>query len=102
MLAAWMDAQICFDIGPGAFNPPPRVWSSVLRLLPRVQPSFEIGDARRFEALVARAFSMRRKTLGRALKGVVSKEQMAALEIDPMARPETLSPSQFAELARVS
>jgi 16S rRNA (adenine1518-N6/adenine1519-N6)-dimethyltransferase len=42
---------------------------------------------------------MRRKTLARALKGVISKEQIEALNIDPTARPETLRPAQFADLA---
>jgi 16S rRNA (adenine1518-N6/adenine1519-N6)-dimethyltransferase len=99
MLAAWMDAGICFDVGPGAFSPPPQVWSSVLHIRPHTAPSFAIGDERRFAELVARVFSMRRKTLARALKGVISKEQIEALNIDPTARPETLRPVQFADLA---
>ena len=42
---------------------------------------------------------MRRKTLGRSLKGRVSAERIASLDIDPMARPETLAPADFAKLA---
>ena len=42
---------------------------------------------------------MRRKTLGRALKGRLTPEQIAAAGIDPKARPETLAPGDFARLA---
>jgi 16S rRNA (adenine1518-N6/adenine1519-N6)-dimethyltransferase len=98
MLAAAARCDALFDVGPGAFQPPPKVWSTVVRITPRT-PDFQIGDRARFAALVAHLFSMRRKTLGRALKGRVSAEQIASLDIDPMARPETLAPSDFAKLA---
>ena len=42
---------------------------------------------------------MRRKTLARSLKGRVTAQQFAALDMDPMARPETLAPAEFAKLA---
>ena len=99
MLAAWLDVESCFDVGPGAFSPPPRVWSTVLRLTPRAQVRFEIADELQFANLVRRAFSMRRKTLGRALSGVLTRRQIESVGIDPMARAETLEPGQFAELA---
>jgi hypothetical protein len=50
----------------------------------------------------ASLFSMRRKTLRRALKGRVDADAFAALGIDPGARPETLAPRQFADLARAA
>jgi 16S rRNA (adenine1518-N6/adenine1519-N6)-dimethyltransferase len=98
MLAAAARCEALFDVGPGAFQPPPKVWSTVVRITPR-QPDFAIADRAKFAALVAHLFSMRRKTLGRALKGRITAEQIVALDIDPMARPETLSPSDFARLA---
>ena len=98
MLAAAARCDALFDVGPGAFQPPPRVWSTVVRITPR-QPDFPIPDRAKFAALVAHLFSMRRKTLGRALKGRLSAEQIAAADIDPMARPETLAPGDFARLA---
>jgi 16S rRNA (adenine1518-N6/adenine1519-N6)-dimethyltransferase len=98
MLAAAARCDALFDVGPGAFQPPPRVWSTVVRITPR-QPDFPIPDRAKFAALVAHLFSMRRKTLGRALKGRLSAEQIASLDIDPMARPETLAPADFAKLA---
>jgi 16S rRNA (adenine1518-N6/adenine1519-N6)-dimethyltransferase len=99
MLAPWTDIETCFDIGPGAFAPPPKVWSSFVRIVPRATPSFPIDDAERFARIVNHLFSMRRKTLGRSLKGHVPEERIAALGIDPKARPETLSPQDFEKLA---
>ena len=98
MLAAAAQCEACFDVGPGAFAPPPKVWSTVVRITPR-EPTFAIADRARFAALVAHLFSMRRKTLGRALKGRITAEQITALDIDPTARPETLAPADFAKLA---
>jgi 16S rRNA (adenine1518-N6/adenine1519-N6)-dimethyltransferase len=85
-------------VGPGAFTPPPKVWSTVVRITPRA-PTFAIADRARFATLVTRLFSMRRKTLARALRGRLTAEQIKGLDIDPSARPETLSPADFAKLA---
>jgi len=100
MLSAWLDIESCFEIGPGAFAPPPKVWSTLARLVPRAEPRFEIVDQQRFSQLVAHLFSMRRKTLGRSLKGRLTAETIKNLDIDPRARPETLLPAEFAKLAR--
>ncbi|HEX6997402.1 MAG TPA: 16S rRNA (adenine(1518)-N(6)/adenine(1519)-N(6))-dimethyltransferase RsmA [Gammaproteobacteria bacterium] len=99
MFGLWAESRACFDIGPGAFSPPPRVWSTLVCIRPRAAPAVPVADERRFAELVARLFSMRRKTIGRALKGVLSPEQIASVGVDPMARPETLAPADFARLA---
>jgi 16S rRNA (adenine1518-N6/adenine1519-N6)-dimethyltransferase len=99
MLALWARAEICFDVGPGAFTPPPKVWSTVVRLVPHAEPPFAVRDRQRFASLVAQLFSMRRKTLGRALKGRLTAAQIEGAGIDPKARPETLAPADFARLA---
>jgi len=99
MLSQWMDIEACFDIGPGAFSPPPRVRSTFVRLVPRATPRFDVQDERRFARLVAHLFSMRRKTIARALRGRIGDADIAALGIDPKARPETLAPGDFARLA---
>ena len=99
MLALWAKSEVCFHIGPGAFSPPPKVWSTVVRMTPHESPPFAVRDKQRFAALVAHVFSMRRKTLGRALKGRITPEQIAAAGIDPRARPETLAPAELAKLA---
>ena len=101
MLAPWLEVQTCFDIGPGAFSPPPKVWSTVLRMTPRPEPRFHLESEERFSALVARAFSMRRKTLARSLGDRLTREDIATAGIDPGARPEQLTAEDFGTLANL-
>jgi 16S rRNA (adenine1518-N6/adenine1519-N6)-dimethyltransferase len=100
MLAPWVRAERLFDIGPGAFQPPPRVWSAVVRLEVRREPAFTVSP--RFAAVVAAAFAHRRKTLRNALQGHVTAAQIQACGLDPGARPETLDAAAFNELARLA
>jgi 16S rRNA (adenine1518-N6/adenine1519-N6)-dimethyltransferase len=97
MLAPWIEARHLFDVGPGAFTPPPRVWSAVARLGVRREPAFEVPDA--FARTVAAAFSQRRKTLRNALRALVDVDAIVAADIDPGLRPEMLSPADFARIA---
>jgi 16S rRNA (adenine1518-N6/adenine1519-N6)-dimethyltransferase len=97
-LAARAEAAELFTVGPGAFTPPPRVDSAVVRIVPRAAP-FAIDDLARYDRLALLAFNQRRKTLANALRGAVAPEAFAAAGIDPKARGETLSPEQFARLA---
>lgn len=91
-------------VSPGAFTPPPRVDSAVIRLRPRAQPRGEVGDEMAFRAMVRAAFQQRRKTLLNALTPLEGREAAArwcaAVGIDSNVRPETLGPEQFAALAR--
>jgi 16S rRNA (adenine1518-N6/adenine1519-N6)-dimethyltransferase len=98
MLAPWVRVETLFDVGPGAFQPPPAVWSSVVRLVVRAEPAFEPSP--RFAAVVSAAFSHRRKTLRNALRDLVPVENIVACGIDPRTRPETLAPREFNDLAR--
>lgn len=101
MLAAWTDIEACFEIGPGAFTPPPKVRSTFVRIRPRRTPGFTVRDEAAFAGIVMRLFSMRRKTLARALKGRLTAGQIEAAGIEPGARPETLRPADFARLAEL-
>jgi len=78
-----------FRVGKGAFRPPPKVESAVVRLEPLSRP-LDVN-----EELLRRAFSARRKTLRNALPGV----DFAAAGIDPTLRPENLSPADYARLS---
>jgi 16S rRNA (adenine1518-N6/adenine1519-N6)-dimethyltransferase len=98
MLAAACRVEQLFDIGPGAFRPPPRVWSSLVRLVPWRNPPFPIPDPARFEAMVRQAFSQRRKTLRNALAGLADETTIRAAGLDPGVRAETLPPEAFARL----
>jgi 16S rRNA (adenine1518-N6/adenine1519-N6)-dimethyltransferase len=98
MLAPWVTVERLFDVGPGAFSPPPRVWSAVVRLAVRPEPAFAVSP--HFAQIVAAAFSHRRKTLRNALRGLVSLEQIESCGLDPGARPETFAPQAFNELGK--
>ncbi|MEQ1579655.1 MAG: 16S rRNA (adenine(1518)-N(6)/adenine(1519)-N(6))-dimethyltransferase RsmA [Steroidobacteraceae bacterium] len=102
MLAPWVEVQPLFDIGPGAFKPPPKVMSTYVRLLPRAQPAFALGEPARFAAIVAAAFGQRRKTLRNSLKALVGEAGFVQAGIDPGLRAEVLSPAQFAALANTA
>jgi 16S rRNA (adenine1518-N6/adenine1519-N6)-dimethyltransferase len=100
MVAASCRVEALFDIGPGAFQPPPGVWSSIVRLTPWREPPFPVPDRTRFEEVVRRAFGQRRKTLRNALAGFVDEDGIRAAGCDPGVRGETLPPEAFARLAR--
>jgi 16S rRNA (adenine1518-N6/adenine1519-N6)-dimethyltransferase len=99
MLAAVAEVEHLFDVGPGAFQPPPKVWSAIVRLRPTLNSRFDIGDEGVLRTLVTAAFSHRRKTLRNGLKGLLTAEEIEACGIDPQLRPETLAPAQFGLLA---
>jgi 16S rRNA (adenine1518-N6/adenine1519-N6)-dimethyltransferase len=99
MLAAYATVTRLFDVGPGAFQPPPKVWSAIARLVPSAEPRFPIGSDSVLRTIVTAAFSHRRKTLRNGLKGLLSSEDIEACGIDPSLRPETLQPAQFGRLA---
>lgn len=88
-------------VAPGAFRPPPKVESAVVRLVPL--PESQRADphlARAVEAVVRAAFGQRRKTLSNALRGVLDAEAIRAAGTDPRARAESVPPQGFVALAR--
>jgi len=88
-----------FDVPPGAFRPPPKVTSSIVRLVPHESPPVQLTDRSALDTVVARAFGQRRKTLRNALSGLLDAEAIEAAGIDPGARAETLDLAAFARLA---
>jgi len=88
-----------FTIGPGAFQPPPRVESAFVRLEPYRELPVAIDDEAVLEAVVRQAFAQRRKTLRNALRGMIEEEAIRSLGIDPSLRAEMLGLSDFAALA---
>jgi 16S rRNA (adenine1518-N6/adenine1519-N6)-dimethyltransferase len=99
MVAAYAEVEHLFDVGPGAFQPAPKVWSAIVRLRPSGAPRFEIGSDAALRTVVTAAFSHRRKTLRNGLKGLLDAGQIEACGVDPGLRPEVLSPAQFGRLA---
>ena len=101
VLANWRcETKILFDISPAAFVPQPKVTSSVVRLVPRPQP--EPCDRRTLEQVTAAAFDQRRKMLRQSLKSLPADplQLLAAANIDPTRRAETVSVAGFVAMAR--
>ena len=101
MLQAWCKVTSLFVVPPGAFRPPPKVDSAVVRLVPRDPDTVGIIDRRRFADVVRAAFGQRRKTLRNALNGVVTPDQFDAAGVRSDARAEQLEVAQFIALANV-
>jgi 16S rRNA (adenine1518-N6/adenine1519-N6)-dimethyltransferase len=99
MLQAWCEVTALFTVGPGAFRPPPKVDSAVVRLVPRPPASVGIADPARFAALVRDAFGQRRKTLRNALSRLCDETTLRAAGIDPQARAEQLPVADFVRLS---
>ncbi len=89
-----------FDVPPGAFNPPPKVVSSVVRMTPRKPSEVLEVDLPLFSSIVAHAFGQRRKTLRNALSRLLDAAAIEACGVDPQARAETLALESFVTLAR--
>ncbi len=101
VLANWRcETKILFDIAPSAFVPPPKVTSSVVRLVPRKIP--ESCDRRLLEQVAAAAFGQRRKMLRQSLKPLSADPARlaAAAGVDATRRAETIPVSGFVAMAR--
>ncbi|MCB1743222.1 MAG: 16S rRNA (adenine(1518)-N(6)/adenine(1519)-N(6))-dimethyltransferase RsmA [Gammaproteobacteria bacterium] len=101
MLQSRCVVQKLFNVGPGAFRPPPKVESAVVRLLPREIPLIPAEQQTVFEILVREAFIQRRKQLANSLKRYLSPEQLDSTGIRPDRRPETLEIEEFARLTEL-
>jgi 16S rRNA (adenine1518-N6/adenine1519-N6)-dimethyltransferase len=104
-VALLADAERMLSLPPGAFRPPPKVKSAVVRLRFR-EPAVDVGDRSMFERLVRGLFLQRRKTIANALKPVADSVGRSATElierarVDASKRPEALTLGDFARLAR--
>ena len=93
-----------FVVKAGAFRPPPKVDSAVIRLTPLAQPLVPVEQGTAFRRFVVATFGQRRKQLRNVLASVTGRpaaavaEAIRALGFDPQSRPETLSPADFARL----
>ena len=88
-----------FIVPPGAFNPAPKVDSAIVRLIPHTTLPIEAKDPNLLADVVRTAFGQRRKTLRNNMKGLITGEQLEALDIDPGLRPERLSLAQFVAIS---
>ena len=99
MLQYRFEMEKVLDVPPAAFNPPPKVDSAVVRMIPRGADLQRARDERLFAETVLAAFSQRRKTLRNTLGSRLSAADFAALGIDPQARAQTLAVEDFVRIA---
>jgi len=111
LLQAWYDIEYCFTVGPGAFVPPPKVQSAVIRLTRNDRT--DLGcDEKLFKQVVKTAFNQRRKTLRNALKPLLPDSQLLTqtdlvendqVRIDNLLelRAERLGVEDFVRLTRL-
>ncbi|MDA8483885.1 16S rRNA (adenine(1518)-N(6)/adenine(1519)-N(6))-dimethyltransferase RsmA [Pseudomonas resinovorans] len=88
-----------FNVGPGAFNPPPKVDSAIVRLVPHEVLPHPAKDPALLERVVREAFNQRRKTLRNTLKGLLDASAIEAAGVDGGLRPEQLDLASFVRLA---
>jgi 16S rRNA (adenine1518-N6/adenine1519-N6)-dimethyltransferase len=104
-VALLADVERLLTLPPGAFRPPPKVTSAVVRLTFRPRLA-DVGDPAVFERIVRGAFLQRRKTLLNALRPVADAMGQSAPElieragVDPGKRPEALTVLEMARLSR--
>ncbi|MGA2944489.1 MAG: 16S rRNA (adenine(1518)-N(6)/adenine(1519)-N(6))-dimethyltransferase RsmA [Xanthobacteraceae bacterium] len=101
ILVQWRcEARILFDVNPSAFVPPPKVTSSVLRIVPKPAPA--PCDRRLLETVTQAAFGQRRKMLRQSLRSLDSDTAalLGAAGLDPTARAEDISVESYVALAQ--
>jgi len=91
--------ELLFIVPPEAFDPPPKVDSAIVRMIPVTTP-LEC-ERLKLEQVVTKAFSQRRKVIRNSLSGMFTEAQLVEAGIDPQSRPETVGLASYVRLARV-
>ena len=105
-LQALASAELSFRVSAGAFTPPPKVESAVMRIVPLEEPLITASEEAAYRAMVVGAFGFRRKQMQRVIRELwdlgadAAAEILRGAEIDSAARPEVLTPGDFARLLR--
>lgn len=95
LIQAYFDVEYLFDVQENSFNPPPKVKSGVIRLLPRKE-KLEVKTDKAFSLLVKTAFNQRRKMLRNSVKTLFDETFLQNELFNK--RPEHLSVEEFAQL----
>lgn len=98
MLQHRFSMEMLFIVPGDAFQPPPKVESAFVRMVPLPAPFPAVQDEALFQQVVAAAFSQRRKMLRNTLAGLLSPEDFNAIGINPTMRAEVLSVADFAAI----
>jgi len=102
-VARWCRVERVKEVAPAAFDPPPKVRSLVVSLVPHDAPPFEVADERLWHAVIDAAFGQRRKQLRNTVPAACGRpdavEVLELLGLD-QARPEQVSPEDFARIVQ--
>ena len=99
MIQQACDVTYVLDVPPGAFTPPPKVDSAVVRLQPRAVPTIAVHDRKVLNHVCLTGFNQRRKTVRNNFKELMDESDLESLGIDPTVRPETLQVEDFCRIA---
>jgi 16S rRNA (adenine1518-N6/adenine1519-N6)-dimethyltransferase len=103
MVRTYADVTTVIKVAAGSFVPPPKIDSTVIRLIPLAEPRAKISDHAHYSKVVHAAFGQRRKTLRNALRAVFPDESvdraLSTTALDGQRRGETLDLADFARLA---
>lgn len=94
------NVEALFSVPPEVFFPKPKVESAVVHLTLHQTAPYDKVSIKALEQVVAKAFSMRRKTLANNLKSILSSEALKTLDIDPSKRPEQIPISDYVQIAK--
>ncbi|NLR76524.1 16S rRNA (adenine(1518)-N(6)/adenine(1519)-N(6))-dimethyltransferase RsmA [Leeia aquatica] len=102
MLQYQFHLEWLLDVPPESFDPPPKVDSAVVRLIPKTDTGLDAASEARLGPLVTAAFAQRRKTVRNTLSQWFDEATLRDLGVDPGARAETLSVATFCRLAQAA
>lgn len=112
LVEAFLRAEKLFDVPPQAFRPPPKIWSSVVRLTPKTVGAIEISDENVFTQILSFGFTQKRKTILNNLKNLPpqflanrdggAENLLTECEIDFKRRAETLTLQEWAKLGNAA
>jgi 16S rRNA (adenine1518-N6/adenine1519-N6)-dimethyltransferase len=104
MLRTYADISTVIKVPAGAFLPPPKIDSTVIKLTPLAQPRTPIANEKHYSKVVHAGFGQRRKTLRNSLQALWPVTEvdaaLATTKIDGMRRGETLDIPEFGALAQ--
>jgi 16S rRNA (adenine1518-N6/adenine1519-N6)-dimethyltransferase len=98
MMQYYFDPLIIMHLPPGAFRPPPKVDSAIVRFTPKVHNEAIVVSDLKF--ITTMAFNQRRKTIRNTLKKIISADEMMELGVDPTLRPENLSLDDYVKITK--
>jgi 16S rRNA (adenine1518-N6/adenine1519-N6)-dimethyltransferase len=113
LVEAYCETEMLFDVAPTAFRPVPKVWSTVVRLRVRQQPTVDVGDEHLFRRIVSAGFAQRRKTIFNNLRSAPADLRsqieesggtdrvLESASIEARRRAETLTLEEWGRLAHV-